>query len=133
MRIFIGLAMAMATVGGAFAADTGGGADTAQSWLSLIDRGDYGSSWAKSGALFQSQITKTDWAAKIAPVRQPLGAVVSRKLDVVMDKTALPGAPDGHYEIVRFATVFAHKDQAVETVVLAHQADGWAVDGYFIK
>jgi hypothetical protein len=73
------------------------------------------------------------WAATIAPVREPLGAVSSRALKGVTKAGTLPGAPDGEYEIVQFETNFANKAAATETIVLSREASGWRVDGYFIK
>jgi len=66
-------------------------------------------------------------------VRQPLGAVTSRVLQSVIKATALPGVPDGQYEILQFATSFTQKAQAIETVTLAREGSAWKVDGYFIK
>jgi hypothetical protein len=47
--------------------------------------------------------------------------------------SGMPGAPDGDYEVVKFQTSFARKVGATETVVLAREASGWKVDGYFIR
>jgi len=68
-----------------------------------------------------------------AGVRGPLGPVISRNLTNVQRSTSLPGAPDGSYAKVQFSTVFAHKHEAAETVVLAEGPSGWRVDGYFIR
>ena len=107
--------------------------DSVKHWLTLIDKAQYGDSWGEAGALFRGQITEAAWAGRITAVRGPLGAVVKRS---VLDQTytrTLPGLPDGDYDIVRFDTVFEHKAQAVERVVLNKESGGWKVDGYFIK
>jgi DNA-binding CsgD family transcriptional regulator len=108
-------------------------AGSAREWLALVDGQHWDESWSAAGTLFRSSITSAIWASKVQPVRQPLGSVSSRVLQNVTKATSLPGAPDGHYEVLRFATSFAHKANAIETVTLAHEPSGWRVDGYFIK
>ena len=68
-------------------------------------------------------------------MRGPLGDLVARKAAGQTYSKTLPGVPDGDYDIVRFNTAFANrfKKAAVETVVLAREAGGWKVDGYFIR
>jgi hypothetical protein len=101
-------------------------------WVKLIDAARWEDSWDAAGALFKSRITSPHWASTIEGVREPFGAVSSRSLTDITKASSLPGAPDGQYEILKFQTSFAHKKDAIETVVLAHEASGWKVDGYFI-
>jgi serine/threonine-protein kinase len=110
-----------------------GGVDAALAWLASVDHGAYARSWADSGTLFRSHLSDAEWAKIVKPTREPLGAVKSRTLASETTTSSLPGAPDGHYEIVRFSTEFAAKHAAVETVVLTDEPTGWKVDGYFIK
>ncbi len=43
------------------------------------------------------------------------------------------GAPDGEYIVFKFATSFAHKQSATETLTLTHEPDDvWRVSGCFI-
>jgi hypothetical protein len=102
-------------------------------WLTLVDRAQYGDSWAEAGGLFRGQITEHDWAGRIAAVRAPLGPVVTRMVAAQNYTRTLPGLPDGDYDVVRFTTAFQHKPEAVETVILQKEDKGWKVDGYFIK
>jgi DNA-binding CsgD family transcriptional regulator len=106
---------------------------SAREWASLLDRQQWAASWNAAGAIFKSRLPETDWASKIQTVRGPLGAASSRVIQSLNKATSLPGAPDGEYEIVQFQTNFAHKQHAIETVVLAHELSGWKVDGYFIR
>lgn len=105
----------------------------ANAWVSLVDAKRWNDSWAAAGTLFKSQMPQPLWASTIEPVRQPFGAVGSRTLKSITKSKSLPGAPDGEYEVVQFQTSFANKAAATETVVLAHEASGWKVDGYFIR
>ena len=106
---------------------------SANNWLGLVDAKRWDDSWAAAGSLFKSRMPEAHWASTIAPVREPLGAVSSRAVKSVAKSTSLPGAPDGEYEVVQFQTTFANKANAIETVVLSHEASGWKVDGYFIR
>lgn len=106
---------------------------SANAWVGLVDAKRWDDSWAAAGTLFKSRMPQTRWASTIAPVREPLGAVSSRALKTVTKSKSLPGAPDGEYEVVQYQTSFANKAAATETVVLAREASGWKVDGYFIR
>ena len=114
-------------------AATAGAPDAAQVWLATVDKGAYADSWTAAGTLFRAQITADKWAAALKGVREPLGAVVSRKLASEKETATLPGAPDGHYDVITFTTSFAAKASAVETVVMAEEPTGWKTIGYFIK
>ena len=106
----------------------------ASGWLALVDAGRYGESWNQAASLFQRQVTAEQWKTALTNVRQPLGALVSRKLASARHANSLPGAPDGDYVVIVFETVFENKKAAVETVTPMKEKDGsWKVSGYFIK
>ncbi|MDE2356624.1 MAG: DUF4019 domain-containing protein [Alphaproteobacteria bacterium] len=107
--------------------------DVSGSWLSRVDAGHYAESWAAAGALFQANMASRDWVARIGAVRPPLGPVLSRRLIEEEVVHALPGAPDGDYELITYRTDFARKAAALETVVLGREPGGWRVDGYFVR
>lgn len=103
-------------------------------WLKLVDSGDYGDSWDQASSYFRDNVSKETWQQKAGAVRQPLGAVVKRKIKSVQYATSLPGAPDGQYVVVEYRTTFAHKKAALETVTPMLDKDGkWRVSGYYIK
>lgn len=102
-------------------------------WVRLVDAQNWERSWRTAGTLFRSQVTASNWADTIEPVRKPLGAVSSRAFLSTTKHSSLPGVPAGEYEIVEFKTDFANKKDAVETVVLARESSGWKVVGYFIR
>jgi hypothetical protein len=106
----------------------------AEAWLALVDQGKYGEAWEATSKLFQGAVTRAAWAEKIGGVRGPLGKVLSRRVKSERPTTRLPGAPDGKYVVIQFATSYENKKQAVETVTPMLEADGsWKVSGYFIK
>ncbi len=105
----------------------------ATSWMDLLDEKRFDDSWNEAGNIFKSRLPQARWASTIQPVRDPLGAVSLRLLKSIRKAMTLPGAPDGDYEVVQFQTSFAHKSNAIETVVLAREQSRWKVDGYFIR
>lgn len=107
---------------------------SAQAWLRFVDSGDYSQSWVDASSLFKAAVTEKDWIRQVKAARQPLGALISRKLKSATPTTQLPGAPDGQYVVIQYDTTFANKKSAVETVTPMLDKDGqWRVSGYFIK
>lgn len=105
----------------------------ARQWLALLDKGNWEASWRAAAGVFKSQISVSQWATTIQPVRLPLGAASSRTFQSVTKTNSLPGVPSGDYEVIQFRTDFAHKPGSIETITLAHESNGWKVAGYFIK
>jgi len=106
----------------------------ADSWLKLVDEGNYGQSWEEASVSFKASITKKDWEQRLKGVRDPLGAVNSRKVKAAKYMTHLPGAPDGEYVVIQYDASFANKKDSVETVTPMLEKDGqWRVTGYYIR
>lgn len=106
----------------------------AQTWLALLDRGDYSQSWSTAAKPLRDSISESQWTSRIAAVRAPLGGLKSRKVLAARFERTLPGAPDGEYVVIQFSTTFEHKAAATETVTPMKDADGrWHVSGYYIR
>jgi len=106
----------------------------ARQWLELVDAGKYPESWDGAAELFRDSIPKGQWTQQLGGARTPLGKVLKRQLRSRSYRTALPGAPDGEYVVLEYATSFTAKKGAVETVTPMLDRDGtWRVSGYFIK
>jgi hypothetical protein len=106
----------------------------AQSWLVLVDSGNYTESWNRAAPLFKQQVTAAQWESAVRSARGPLGKLQSRRLKSAQYERTLPGAPDGEYVVVQFDTAFENKKAAIETVTPMKDKDGqWRVAGYFIK
>ena len=106
----------------------------ALAWLSLVDEGRASDSWADAASYFRGAVTEVQWTASSTAVRRPLGCVVSREVQSERLASELPGAPDGEYVVIQFATSFERKRSAVETVTPMRDTDGrWRVAGYFIR
>src|SRR5262247_1601406 len=103
-------------------------------WLALTDRGEAVASWEAAASPFRRAVSAQQWEQSLAAAREPLGAVVSRRIETVRAATELPGAPDGEYVVFQFSTTFEHKRAGTETVTPMRDADGhWRVSGYFIR
>ena len=106
----------------------------AEVWLEMVDAGDYSESWEASAELFRKVVSREQWVQSLLGVRAPLGKLVSRELASKQYATELPGAPDGEYVIIQFATSFENKKTAVETITpMLAPGGSWKVSGYFIK
>jgi hypothetical protein len=107
---------------------------TAESWLALTDNGKYEDSWGAAAGFFKNAVTKQQWIQSMNAFRKPLGKVIERKLQNKQYTTDLPGAPDGEYVVLQYATSFEHKKTAIETITPMLDADGqWRISGYYIK
>lgn len=114
--------------------DTKPAQTAAESWLALSDTGDFGATWDEASSSFKGAITKPRWKEMVSGVRPPLGKVVSRTLKSAEYTTTVPGAPDGEYVVIQYATSFENKKSAIETITPMLDKDGqWRVSGYFIR
>ena len=106
----------------------------AESWLAVVDKGDYAGSYDGAASIFKLAITKEEWLQKVRAARGPLGRVISRKFKRAQYETSLPGAPDGEYVVLQYDTSFENKRSAVETITPTLDKDAqWRVSGYFIR
>jgi len=106
----------------------------AESWLKIMDNGNYGEGWEKAATYLKGAISKKDFESQLTAVRKPLGKLLSRTVKSKTYATTLPGAPDGEYVVIQFSTSFEKKKEAIETVTPMLEKDGtWKVSGYYIK
>jgi hypothetical protein len=63
-----------------------------------------------------------------------LGKLINRQIKSKTYAKQLPGAPDGQYVVIQFASSFENTKTATETVTPMLEEDGlWRVPGYYIK
>ena len=106
----------------------------AESWLTLIDSGQYAESWDEASPFFQSKVGKKEWIGMVQSARSPFGKLKKRTFAAAKYMTELPGAPDGEYVVIQFQASFENKENAVETITPKLAPDGkWRVSGYGIK
>jgi len=105
----------------------------AETWLELIDEGEYSDSYTRAGELFKNYMPEKEWIRNVHAVRNPLGKIISRSTLSVELARGLPGAPDGKYVLIQFRSSFEKKMEAVETVTMAEEKGQWRAVGYFIN
>lgn len=102
-------------------------------WLALIDEGKYGESWDQASELLRVAVTREGWERQVGGVRGAFGEVLSREVRSSKSMTSLPGAPDGRYVVIEYASSFANKAEAVETVTPRLEQGVWKVAGYYVR
>lgn len=106
----------------------------ASKWLKLVDSGHYAQSWDNTGAVLKANVARDQWQQVLSRNRGPLGTLISRKLTSAEYTTQLPGAPDGEYVVLEYASSFEHKNSAIETVTPTLDKDGkWRVCLYVVR
>ncbi len=106
----------------------------AEQWLTLLDQAQYAGSWREAAAALKTAVREKKWKQTMQPLRAPLGPVVGRKLKSAEFTNDLPGAPEGEYVRVQFATEFANRKSATETVTTVKEKDGrWRASAYVVR
>lgn len=117
-----------------FAKDEKEKLDTVAEWLGKMDEGNYAECYTASADAVKKAVAEEKWKEAMVLFRTPMGVVVSRKMIKSEEVRELPGMPDGEHRLMQFATEFANKKSAVETVIFTKENDGvWKNSGYFIR
>jgi hypothetical protein len=105
-----------------------------EAWLSLVDKGEYESSWTAGALTFQLTISKKEWSTSLAAQRKSLGNVVSRTLVEQRVAENPRKLPAGEYMVNVYKTSFSNRPEAVEVMTLQKQNNGsWKVLTYFVN
>ncbi|MGE4239742.1 DUF4019 domain-containing protein [Ramlibacter sp.] len=107
---------------------------TAQGFLLVLDRRDWGTAWESTSALFRRNVPLGKWMDAIPQVRQPLGNLVERSVVGTGYKDSLPGHPGkGDYVTATFRSKFENKE-VEETLTVMREPDArWRVTGYQVR
>ena len=106
----------------------------AKAWLALVGGEKYAESWDEAAQYLKGAIQKDQWVQTMQSMRKPFGKNMLSELKSRHYRTALPGAPDGQYVIIRFRASFEHKQSTLETITPMLDKDGqWRVSGYFMQ
>jgi len=104
----------------------------AEKWLTLLDQARYKDAYKQSSQHSRAQASAAEWEAQIKAMRDAAGAKQSRQFSSAKPAKSMAGAPDGDYMLLEFATAFANKPKAVETLMLSLESGAWKAAGYFI-
>ncbi len=104
----------------------------AESWLKLLDDGDYEEAFEWEAQDFRLWRTQAQFVRYMQAHRAPFGRTLSRGLIGAASLHKLVGAPDGNYESIIFKTAFNAKSPTAERVILVKSAAGWRVIDYRI-
>jgi len=105
-----------------------------QTWLKIVDGGDYGKSWDEGSGYFKSVMSRDKWGLVIKANREPLGGVQTREVRGKQYLTSLDGLGDGQYVAIEFSTDFDNKKAATEAITTMLDKDGkWRTAIYVIK
>ncbi|TWI64306.1 uncharacterized protein DUF4019 [Pseudoduganella lurida] len=108
--------------------------EAAQTWLALVDANQYAQSWQQAAAPLRNAISTAQWEKDARNVRLPFGAFQGREVTSATYSTTMPGVPKGSFVVIKYASRFADRANAVETVTPMLEPDGqWRVSGYFIR
>jgi beta-lactamase regulating signal transducer with metallopeptidase domain len=114
--------------------DTGAAQKALAEWLALVDAKEYGQSWDQAAPDFRAKVARGDWSQTVRSARGAYGGLLTRRVLVAAEQSALPGAPPGRYVVAQTNASFEKKAAATETVTLQLAPDGrWRVVGYFIQ
>jgi len=108
--------------------------EAAETWLKVVDEGNYDKSWDTGSLTFQLTIPKKEWSKALQSMRQPLGNVVSRQLVEQRPAENPKGLPKGFYMVLFYKTSFSNRQDASELLTLQQQNNGqWKVLTYHVR
>ena len=105
----------------------------AESWLSLLDAGRYGTAWEQAAPMFQEAMSRHRWETTLPGARDPLGGTLNRKMRQANLHSSLPNAPPGPYVVMQFDTRFEQRPLTTEIVTIQRVGERWMVSGYVIR
>ena len=117
----------------ATAAKEAAAAKAAADWLKLIDSADYGKAWDECAPVFRERVSRQQWVDGVPKNRAEFGAFKSRTMTGTSYRASIPGAPDGEYVMVRFASGFEKNPAGEEVVTVMLQSGAWRPVGYLLR
>jgi len=103
----------------------------AESWLGLLDRGEYVKAWEQAGLMLRTIVDDKDMFAKVTgAVRDELGKVKTRKLQSRQLMMRIPGLLGGPFQVLVYDTQFEKKHMNENVVMRKDHLNTWGVVGY---
>jgi hypothetical protein len=102
-------------------------------WVKLIDQGDYGKAYDETGAQFKKMTGKDAWVKQITPYRGALGQVASRTVESAEYSESIPDLQPGQYVLLKYKTAFKSMPNSHEEITAQKETDGvWRSLGYYV-
>jgi len=105
----------------------------AEKFVKTLDQSEFKTAWHQTSSVNHRFTDPPLWFKQITVIRPLLGSVVKRPLEKLSRHANWVGLPDGDYLRVSFATLFSHKANSRETVVLVKEEGKWVVSSYHLK
>src|SRR5262249_14938530 len=100
----------------------------ADTWMDLIDTGNYEQAWEDASPIFKSKISKDYWRGLMAG-RSVDGEVLARRMSGANMINRLPGFPESLYWLMQYDLDFDGGSRS-ETVALKADGGEWHVVSY---
>jgi tetratricopeptide (TPR) repeat protein len=105
----------------------------AESWLGLLDRGEYVKAWEQAGPMLRTIVDdKNMFATVTKAVRDDMGKVKSRKQESRQLMTSIPGMIGGPFQVLRYDTQFEKKHMNENVIMQKDRLGTWGVVGYTV-
>jgi len=119
---------------GQLSAETTPALEDAQSFLELIDAGNFPQAWWEGSELLHLNSELDDWVESSRIRHDLFGEFSERRVKTFSVRSSYPGLPDGEYAILLFDSSFEHKQAALEMLVMVKDPyGGWKVVSYRLR
>jgi hypothetical protein len=99
----------------------------AQTWMALLDSGQFEKSYEHLGAETQKTMTRENWVTYLDKTRKPLGQISSRKLIKTEDEKSTTAAVNKSV-VLRYESSYRNQKPIVEEFAVMQEPDGnWRV------
>jgi len=105
---------------------------SAESWLELLDAGDFPTAYDRTGSLFRESVTAGEFRKRMEERLALLGDPESRMLDSTVRLTTAPGLPAGNYFVFEFDGIYELRPDARERITVASESGKWPVIGIYL-
>lgn len=107
--------------------------ECAESWLRLVDNGNYEKSWDKAADKFKKSVSRDMWAKQLAVARKSLGKPVSRKVMRKQHLVSESKRTSGEFVVLEFETEFRRRTVKEVVTPLRGSGGNWRVSSYHIQ
>jgi hypothetical protein len=104
--------------------------DVTNTWFKYLDEMNFEKLWEISSDLLKLKTDKEDFLRDIRGIREPLGKVIDRDLQVNEVMPLIEHYPDGEYRKVIYWSKYENKDFIREYFVLVKEGDRWGILTY---